>query len=61
MAAHWEAEEVKGGFRLTLVGDNGEEVMRAMTLYDDHRDARHAVDLARSAGAPWDVEPHDKP
>lgn len=47
--ARWVIREEPGGWRVTLVGAQGEEVMRAMTLYNDIRDARHAIDLARAA------------
>lgn len=49
MNAHWEITTVPAGFQLTLVGANGEEVLRAMTIYNDKDDAFHAITLARTA------------
>jgi hypothetical protein len=50
MKAHWKIQKVEGlgtGWRLTLVGGNGEEVLRAMTVYNDKRDAQAAMALAQ--------------
>ncbi len=44
--AHWEITTVPAGYQLTLVGANGEEVLRAMTIYNDKRDAEQAIALA---------------
>lgn len=49
MKAQWKIETVSGGYRLTLVGANGEEVLRAMTIYNNKLDALHAIGLAQAA------------
>lgn len=47
--AHWVIAPERSGYRVLLIGANGEEVMRAMTLYDERRDAIHAIRLAQQA------------
>jgi uncharacterized protein YegP (UPF0339 family) len=44
---HWEIVTVPAGFRVRLVASNGQEIMRAMTIYNDKRDAESAIRLAR--------------
>lgn len=48
MNAYWLIEKVSGGHRLTLIGGNGEEIVRAMTIYNEEDDAERAIELAQA-------------
>lgn len=56
MNAYWKITVVPAGYQLTLEGANGEEVLRAMTIYNDRDDAIHAISLARSTSSVVDRE-----
>lgn len=58
---HWVVVEMEEGYRLVLMGGNGEEVMRAMTIYNDERSADHAITLAQRTQVVVRVDEHGNP
>jgi hypothetical protein len=65
--AHWmiQPQPLEAGtrrvYRLILMGGNGEEIMRAMTLYNDKRDALHAAGIAQRAQVIVEVDEQGDP